>query len=276
MPPLPGEIYQGIPQGWVSATPPQSPRKDLYLDKIPQWRRLGSRDPGLDSRASMPRSSSAPMSASMPIAGANVGAVTDGRGALLNLRKQKFSRLDKVYADRGRLPHRLLDRIQQHDLEKLPKTVQHALHLRKQETFDDTVEVMKEAMSRDAKEDFRSFKAPYNKNRHQFVKGYDDDALRWKVVKAFSRNDQGLGEVHSLMQSSAAGWSKLGTDLDGVRLPTVKRCALNYIRNNMTSTDRGAFWGAVGPKQQPNELYRCVNFPLEKDRNRSTMARTFS
>jgi hypothetical protein len=199
--------------------------------------------------------------------GFSVGAVTDGRGALLDMTKQKFARLEKVFADKGRLPPRFMDRVRQNDLEQLPKAVQHALYMRKQENLDDAVEVIKEAMSRDAKEDFRSFKAPYNANRHQFAKTLDDSAVRWKVIKCMSRNDSGLGDVKSLTQSSAAGWSKLGTDLDGVRLPTVKRCALSSIRQNMTPIDRAAFWGAVGSRQPPNEHYRCVNFPLDIDKS---------
>lgn len=227
-------------------------------------------DPGLDSRASMPRSCSAPSPGKMKMKGASVGAVTDGTGALMDLKKQKFARLDRVFADKGRLPPRFLDRVRQSDLEQLPKSVQHALYMRKQENLDDAVEVIKEAMSRDAKEDFRSFKAPYNPNRHQFAKGFDDGALRWKVIKCMSRNDSGLGDVHALAQSSSAGWCKLGTDLDGVRLPTVKRCALNSIKQNMTPTDRAAFWGAVGPRQPPREQYRSVNFPMDVENVKPT------
>merc|ERR1719265_19852 len=215
--PLPGEVYKGVPAGWTATTPPQSPRYrdspvsghgwhvtyhggSMYegkgglvsnynsLDNVPNWRRIGCQDPGHDNRALMPRSSSVPSLEEMPKPDREkIGALTNGNGAMLNVRNQKFNRLDKVYAERGRLSRRYLERVRQNDLEMLPKSVQHALYMRCQEDQDDTVQVVKEAMSRDAKEDFRSFKAPYNANRHQFAKPFDDTALRWKVIKALSR-----------------------------------------------------------------------------------------
>jgi len=251
------------------------------LDNVPNWRRIGCQDPGHDNRALMPRSSSVPSLEEMPKPDREkIGALTNGNGAMLNVRNQKFNRLDKVYAEKGRLSLRYLERVRQNDLEMLPKSVQHALYMRRQEDQDDTVQVVKEAMSRDAKEDFRSFKAPYNANRHQFAKPFDDTALRWKVIKALSRDDQGFGTAHDLVQSSASGWSQIGTALDGVRLPTVKRCALNSVRTNSSPLDRAVFWGSVGPRQQPNEHYRCVNFPLDKSvrwphRETALMRRTF-
>jgi len=114
---------------------------------------------------------------------------------------------------------------------------------RKQQDFDDLVDILKKAMSNEMRVPLREFRRPFNPHREAVDTTVTDDQNKRRVAAALNRYC--LCNVYELAWCNAETWSQISRELGGVSHGAVMRVALEFVQRNMSPIDRAAFWASA-------------------------------
>mmetsp|Transcript_7998 Transcript_7998/g.17288 ORF Transcript_7998/g.17288 Transcript_7998/m.17288 type:complete len:271 (+) Transcript_7998:223-1035(+) len=137
----------------------------------------------------------------------------------------------------------------------LDKVLKH----RAKSDLDVLIDVIATAVREDRPSELRSFKQPYNPNRHTEDSRYVAPELRRKKVLQVLRKFP-LLHIYDLATVAPEYWSKISRELGGLSHGAVMKVAVQYVQQNLSPTDRAAFWAAVGSRQRTADQGRQMSF----------------